>query len=125
MLVLPQDSEERRIVTILFADMTGSTALAEHMDPEDVKKYYRALRRAQRDIDLRPELYTHYYKREFPARFIPMMDTRRWGPGERIVFEPYTKEVFEQSFKWIRERNIFEGSMGEGRYEDACVSLEA
>src|SRR5689334_4780547 len=43
-------------------------------DPEDVKKYYRALRRAQRDIDLRPELYTHYYKKEFPTRFVPMMD---------------------------------------------------
>src|SRR5438477_622877 len=38
-----------------------------------------------------------------------MMDTRRWGPGERIVFETYTKEVFDESFKWIRERNIFEG----------------
>ncbi len=36
-LNLPQDSEERRVVTILFADMTGSTALAEHMDPEEVR----------------------------------------------------------------------------------------
>jgi hypothetical protein len=54
------------------------------------------------------------------------MDTRRWGPGERIVFETYTKEVFEESFKWIRERNIFEGQdMGAGKYEDACVSLTA
>jgi class 3 adenylate cyclase len=37
MLILPQDSEERRVVTILFADMTGSTALAESMDPEEVR----------------------------------------------------------------------------------------
>jgi ABC-type nitrate/sulfonate/bicarbonate transport system substrate-binding protein len=95
-------------------------------DPEDVKKYFRALRRAQRDIDLRPELYTHHYKKEFPARFIPLADTRRWGPGERIVFEPYTKEVFEESFRWIREHHIFEAQdMGPGRYEDACVSLAA
>ena len=93
-------------------------------DPEDVKKYYRALRKAQRDIDLRPELYTHHYKKEFPVRFHTMMDTRRWGPGERIVFEPYTKEVFEESFKWIRERHIFEGQdMGAGKYEEACLSL--
>jgi hypothetical protein len=49
-----------------------------------------------------------------------------WGPGERIVFEPYTQEVFEDSFKWIRERQIFEpGTMREGKYEDACVSLTA
>src|ERR1700686_4704577 len=86
-------------------------------DPEDLRKYFRALRRAQRDLDLRPELYTHHYKREFPARFHEQMDTRRWGPGERIVFEPYTREVFEESFQWIAERPIFaEGGMGECNY---------
>ena len=93
-------------------------------DPEDVRKYFRALRNAQRDIDLRPELYTRHYRKEFPPRFLGQMDTRRWGPGERIVFEPYTREVFEDSFKWIREREIFAPeAMGAGRYEDACVSL--
>jgi ABC-type nitrate/sulfonate/bicarbonate transport system substrate-binding protein len=93
-------------------------------DPEDVRKYFRALRRAQRDIDLRPELYTHHYAREFPRRFAGEIDTRRWGPGERIVFEPYTREVFEESFRWIAEREIFApGTMGAGRFEEACVSL--
>ena len=93
-------------------------------DMEDVKKYFRALKNAQRDIDLRPDLYTHYYKKEFPVRFHHAMDTRRWGPGERIVFEPYTKEVFEQSFDWISKHAIFpEGGMGSGDYESSCVSL--
>ena len=46
-------------------------------DMEDVRRYFQALRRAQRDIDLRPELYTHYYKMEFPERFHAKMDTRR------------------------------------------------
>jgi hypothetical protein len=63
-------------------------------DPEDLRKYFTALKRAQRDLDLRPELYTHYYTNEFPKRWHDVMDTRRWGPGERIVFEPYTEETF-------------------------------
>jgi ABC-type nitrate/sulfonate/bicarbonate transport system substrate-binding protein len=93
-------------------------------DPEDVRKYFRALRRAQRDIDLRPELYTHHYAKEFPRRFLGEIDPRRWGPGERIVFEPYTREVYEDSFKWIAEREIFQpGTMGAGSYDQACVSL--
>jgi hypothetical protein len=93
-------------------------------DPEDVRRYFRALRRAQRDIDLRPDRYTHYYKREFPERFRDQMDTRRWGPGERLVFEPYTKEVFEESFDWIARHGIFpDGQMGSGRYEEAVCSL--
>jgi len=91
-------------------------------DPEDVRKYFRALRRAQRDIDLRPDLYTHYYRKEFPERFLEHMDTRRWGPGERIVFEPYTKEAYEESFEWIAKRGVFpEGHMGAGAYEHAVL----
>jgi hypothetical protein len=93
-------------------------------DLEDVRRYFQALRRAQRDIDLRPELYTHYYEKEFPVRFHATMDTRRWGPGERIVFEPYSKEVFEASFAWIATHEIFEaGAMGSGSYDQAIVSL--
>src|SRR5215472_6713970 len=41
--------EERKLVTILFADVTGSTALGESLDPEDVRalmgRYYAHARR--------------------------------------------------------------------------------
>ena len=100
------------------------TMIHGNPDPEDLRKFFRALRKAQRDIDLRPELYTHYYKNEFPDRFHAKMDTRRWGPGERLVFEPYTKEVYEESFEWIAAHGMFpDGKMGSGRYEQATVSL--
>ena len=75
-------------------------------DPEDLRKYFRALRRAQRDLDLRPDRYTHYYTNEFPERFHALIDTRRWGPGERLVFEPYTKETHTETFYWIA-RHVF------------------
>jgi ABC-type nitrate/sulfonate/bicarbonate transport system substrate-binding protein len=95
-------------------------------DTEDVRRYYRALKSAQRDIDLRPELYTRYYRNEFPDRFHALMDTRRWGPGERIVFEPYSRDVYEQSFEWIARHGIFaDGRMGAGDYDRATVSFAA
>ncbi|HVZ24129.1 MAG TPA: hypothetical protein VG871_23820 [Vicinamibacterales bacterium] len=90
-------------------------------DPEDVKKFFRALRRAQRDIDLRPDKYTHYYQREFPERYHAMMDTRRWGPGERLVFEPYTKETFDETFRWIEQHQIFSETLADARYEMAVA----
>ena len=94
-------------------------------DPEDMKKFYRALKRAQRDIDLRPDRYTHYYTNEFPDRYHAVMDTRRWGPGERIVFEPYTEEAFTESQQWIAQREIFEGANGTGAicYTDATARM--
>ena len=101
-----------------------ATSISGDPDREDLRKYFRALRRAQRDIDLRPELYTHYYKNEFPARFLDQMDTRRWGPGERLVFEPYTKEVYDETFKWIADHGIFaDTGMGSGKYEDAVIRV--
>jgi ABC-type nitrate/sulfonate/bicarbonate transport system substrate-binding protein len=93
---------------------------------EDLKKFFRALQRAQRDIDLRPELYTHYYKNEFPTRYHPIMDTRRWGPGERIVFEPYTPEAFAKAREWIGEHAIFDGGradLGSDRYQDVAIRV--
>ena len=52
------------------------------------------------------------------------MDTRRWGPGERLVFEPYTQEAFEDSRRWISEHGIFpDGNLGSGSYEQAVVRL--
>jgi len=95
-------------------------------DPEDLRKYFRALRRAQRDLDLRPDRYTHYYRNEFPERFHALIDTRRWGPGERLVFEPYTKETHAETLAWITSHGIFaEGGMGHRGYADSVLSLEA
>jgi ABC-type nitrate/sulfonate/bicarbonate transport system substrate-binding protein len=100
-----------------------ATTISGDPDPDDLRKYFRALRRAQRDIDLRPDLYLHYYLKEFPKRFHARMDVRRWGPGERLVFEPYTKEVFDETFAWIAARKIFpEGGMGSGVYEEAVIA---
>ena len=89
-------------------------------DGADVAKYFAALRRAQVEIDLRLELYRHYYKREFPTRFQAQMDVRRFGPGERIVFETYSQDIFERSREWITTRGIFpDGGLGEGSYRDS------
>jgi len=113
----------RKIIdtTFMIAAMIKGTP-----EPEDVRRYFAALRLAQRDIDLRPERYTHYYKNEFPDRFHALMDTRRWGPGERIVFEPYSREVFEESFGWIADHKIFaEDGMGSGDYDRATISFAA
>jgi hypothetical protein len=92
-------------------------------DIEDVRKYYAALRRAQHDIDLRPELYTRFYRNEFPLRFHEQMDTGRWGPGERIVFEPYSRDMFEDSQAWIAARDIFEGDLGHRSYAESILTL--
>jgi hypothetical protein len=35
-------------------------------DPEDLERYFRGLRRAQREIDLEPDRYKRHWLREIP-----------------------------------------------------------
>ena len=111
----------RKILDTTF--MIG-TMIHGDPDPGDLRKFFRALRRAQHDLDLRPEKYTHYYFKEFPERYHAKMDPRRWGPGERLVFEPYSKEVYQEAREWIANHGIFpDGNLGAGGYEHATVRV--
>lgn len=109
---------------VLDTSFMMAAMVAEDADLDDVEKYFRALRMAQKDIDLRQELYTHYYTNEFPERFRDQMDTRLFGPGERIVFEPYSREIFDESREWIAERGIFDDGLGDLPYDQAIVATQ-
>jgi ABC-type nitrate/sulfonate/bicarbonate transport system substrate-binding protein len=109
----------RKIVdtTFMIAGMVAKDA-----DLGDVKKYYAALRRAQADIDLMHQKYVHFYANELAERFASLVDVRRFGPGERLVFEPYTKEVYDATHRWVEERGIFDpDAVGSGAFEEAVA----
>jgi len=96
--------------------------ISPEADLNDVDKYFRALRRAQRDIDLEPEKYKHYFLKELPEKFHSMVDVRLFNTGERIVFEPYTREMFETTHRWMEQIDIFdEGQLGQAAYEEAVL----
>ncbi len=84
--------------------------------------YFNALQRAQREIDAAKELYQHYFLRELPERYHPLFDHRKAGTGERLVFEPYTREMFERTHRWMLDWQIFPKSqVGQVAYDQAVV----
>ena len=94
----------------------------EETDPVDVAKYFRALQRAQRDIDAQPEKYKHYYLRELPEEYHDQVDVLGFGLGERIVFEPYSREVFESTQNWMKANALFPGEGSMSEYEEAVLA---
>jgi len=100
-------------------DTTFMIGFLLHKDAElaDVKRYFNALQRAQRDIDLEPERYKQYFLKELPEKYHGMIDVNGFGPGERLVFEPYTQQMFERTHRWMEESNLFpEGQTGTADY---------
>ena len=61
----------------------------------------------------------------FPKRYHARMDTRRWGPGERIVFEPYTEGDLRGVARLDRASAASSKAAisARRRYEDAAVSV--
>jgi NitT/TauT family transport system substrate-binding protein len=89
---------------------------------DDAEKYFRALRKAQRDIDLQPEAYKHHYLKELPEKFHSLVDVRLFGPGERIVFEPYTREMYEWTYRWTKQLDVLEQDhIGHESYQEAVL----
>ena len=110
----------RKVVDTTF--MIGFLISGQDVDMEDVEKYFRALQRAQRDIDVEHQKYTHYYLREMADEFKSLVDVRAFGPGERIVFEPYTREIYEKTHRWMQQLRIFDQEQfAEPNYEAAVV----
>ena len=110
----------RKVVDTSF--MIGFLISGQDVEMSDVEKYFNALRRAQRDIDAEHQRYTHYFLREMADEFKLLVDVRAFGPGERIVFEPYTREVYEQTHRWMRKLDLFPASQAaEADYRTAVV----
>jgi len=110
----------RKVVDTSF--MIGFLITGEDVDMADVEKYFRALQRAQRDIDVEHQKYTHYYLREMADEFKPLVDVRAFGPGERLVFEPYTQEVYEQTHRWMKTLELFpREQLAEADYKTAVL----
>jgi len=110
----------RKVVDTTF--MIGFLVTSEDIDMDDVAKYFRALQRAQRDIDVEHQKYTHYYLREMADEFKPLVDVRAFGPGERVVFEPYTQEVYEQTHRWMKTLELFpKEQLAEADYKTAVL----
>jgi NitT/TauT family transport system substrate-binding protein len=111
----------RKVVDATF--MIGFLVTGLEVSQDDVEKYLGALRRAQMEIDLRPELYKHYHLRAVPEKYREQVDVRAFGTGERIVFLPYTREVFAATQQWTQARKLFpEQSRAPIGYDKAALT---
>lgn len=111
----------RRIVSTTFM---MAFMFPRYVDPENIERYMRSLVRAQADIDLQPEQFKHYFINEIPERFRDKVDVRRFGVGERVVPQPYTRAMFEKTQAWMHARNLFDAAQDSGvSYEQAVAPV--
>jgi NitT/TauT family transport system substrate-binding protein len=109
----------RKVVDATF--MIGFLVTGADVSKSDVEKYLRALRSAQLEIDLHPESYKHYHLNAVPEQYRDQVDVRAFGTGERIVFLPYSREVFAATQQWAQSRNLFPDQRSVVSYDEAAL----
>jgi NitT/TauT family transport system substrate-binding protein len=111
----------RKVLDTTF--MIGFLVTGSEVSTADIEKYLAALRRAQLELDLHLERYRHYHLRAVPEKYRDQVDVRGFGLGERIVFLPYTREVFDATQRWTQAHEIFphlaESAVG---YDEAALA---
>jgi NitT/TauT family transport system substrate-binding protein len=110
----------RKILDATF--MIGFLVTGNDATKTDIDKYLAALRRAQAEIDLHPESCKHYHLRSVPEKYRDKVDVRAFGTGERIVFLPYTREVFAQTQQWTEAHQLFAGVLAGADYDEAAMA---
>jgi ABC-type nitrate/sulfonate/bicarbonate transport system substrate-binding protein len=110
----------RKVLDATF--MIGFLVTGTDATKADVEKYLAALRRAQMEIDLHPEQHKHYHLRSVPEKYREQVDVRAFGTGERIVFLPYTREVFAETQQWIESHQLFADRSAPAGYDEAVLA---
>lgn len=113
--------EQRGFRKLVDTTFVMGFLLSAQVDATDVERYFRALLRAQQEIDLEPHRYTRHWAREVPADLRELVDVRRFGPGERVVPQPYTREMFDRTQGWMREWQLLDVA-GPIRFEETLLS---
>jgi ABC-type nitrate/sulfonate/bicarbonate transport system substrate-binding protein len=89
-------------------------------DRDTVSRYFRALKRAQEDIERDPETAKTYWRKLIPEDFADKADIRKFGMGEKIIWKPYGQEEYARTLDWMNSWGLAE-RMRETSYANLIV----
>lgn len=98
--------------------------VAPDMDPAVLAAYFRALRRADEALTREPARYMHLWARNVPPALAGDYDYATFGLGEKMVFEPYTEEMFQSALAFARQWGL-DSAVRDDRYANLLAPAGA
>ena len=83
---------------------------------EILSKFFSALKRSEEALEQNPSQYLHLWERNIPPALEGDYDYARFGRGEKLIFEPYSQEMFEDAMQFAQAWGLHE-HVHESRYE--------
>ena len=85
-------------------------------------KFFRALRLADEALERDTDRYLHLWERNVPPALEDDYDYAAFGRGEKLIFEPYSQEMFEDAMQFARAWGLHE-RVRESNYDRLVAPL--
>ena len=89
---------------------------------DTLAKFFRALRLAEEALEQNTDRYLHLWERNIPPAFEGDHDYASFGRGEKLIFEPYSLEMFEDAMQFARAWDLHE-HVRESNYDRLVAPL--
>jgi NitT/TauT family transport system substrate-binding protein len=75
---------------------------------DTLSKFFRALKQADEALERDTDRYLHLWERNVPPTLEGNYDYATFGRGEKLIFEPYSLEMFEDAMQFARTWGLHE-----------------
>jgi hypothetical protein len=89
---------------------------------ETLGKFFEALRSAEEALERDPDKYLHLWERNIPPALDGDHDHAAFGRGEKLIFEPYSPEMFEDAMQFAQAWGLHE-HVRESNYDRLVAPL--
>jgi NitT/TauT family transport system substrate-binding protein len=89
---------------------------------ETLGRFFGALRLAEEALERNTERYLHLWERNVPPALEGDYDYTAFGRGEKLIFEPYSLEMFEDAMQFAQAWGLHE-HVRESNYERLVAPL--
>jgi NitT/TauT family transport system substrate-binding protein len=89
---------------------------------ETLGRFFRALRLAEEALERDTDRYLHLWERNVPPALEGDHDYAAFGRGEKLIFEPYSLEMFEDAMQFAQAWGLHE-NVRESNYERLVAPL--
>jgi NitT/TauT family transport system substrate-binding protein len=89
---------------------------------DTLSKFFRALKQADEALERDTDRYLHLWERNVPPTLEGNYDYATFGRGEKLIFEPYSLEMFEDAMQFAQAWELHE-HVRESNYDRLVAPL--
>lgn len=115
-------AEARGLRRLAMGEFKTLFWVSQNLEPELLRAYFRALKRADAELRADPAAHMHLWARNLPPDLRGAWDYATFGLGELLFFEPYSRREFDEAIAFAESWGLT-GQIRDGQFDHITCSV--